>query len=253
MNTSPTLHRAFFRTRVDGPALTQTFWPCEKGSRWTRASFTIVDIFKTLTVSQMEDGQWLLSVDGEPRTVVSSFTNSTDDVDTNLGAGSWIISHFHDVTVGGKFYLGHGLLVKNPPVNIPFSSNQIMTIELPGLGGPTKTVRIKNALIGNEYYATSDASSNQCNGYNSSNSPTVIGTRNGVQYRYLGFMQLKGNTVENPEPDGLEDYWGGNSVFCSNPAMDFLNSKFEDMVIIDARPSAMISPFNLLSILKHCS
>ena len=250
MNMSPTLHRAYFRTRVDGSVLNgdetgsgvaevvKIRSPCEKGSRWSRAAFTSDDWIRTLTASR-RDGQWLLSIDGVPRTVVSTWEDEDDDSGNSLGAGSWQFCYWGDDTLGGIIYIYAGtnecFAIINPPVNLPFSSNQVKTIALPNLGGPTETVRSPRGsgelLFGDTYYATSDVSSVQCNGFTYADYLNVIGTRNGVQYRYLGFLQLKENTVENPEPDGggdmYEDY-SNIGQFCGNPAMDFLNSKFID-------------------------
>ena len=94
-----TSHRAYFRQRLDFSfyrediIAEETFYnvrprhPCKKYARWRRFSFTADDYEQTLSISNL-NGNLLLSVNGVPRTVVSSL-QSYEGV--NIGVGTYEI------------------------------------------------------------------------------------------------------------------------------------------------------------------
>lgn len=110
-----TLHREFFRKRVNGeleqeeeaPQLAgsrkQMFKvrnPCHAGSRWVKHAFSTDDYTMPLTATQQANGSWLLKVNDVPRTIVISWkdTNGND-----LGPGPYLIQFRVDEMLGGRF------------------------------------------------------------------------------------------------------------------------------------------------------
>jgi hypothetical protein len=53
----------------------------------------------------------------------------------------------------------------------------------------------------------------------------LIGTFNGVQYRFAGYAKLKRNTIQNPDYESGDIRYSSLGVegFCSSPTMNFLN------------------------------
>lgn len=82
--TPITSHRAFFRERVDKPMnkgasqYNRPRHPCARYSRWFSYSFTPEDYDSTFVVRAW-NGQFLIEVDGVPRTVVSSWKSSENE------------------------------------------------------------------------------------------------------------------------------------------------------------------------------
>ena len=103
----PTLHRAYFRERVnpvmavDGNSLyapvaaTRTGRPrsgCAVGSRWQRNAFSWADMGLSIEVAAFEGGGYSMSVGGVLRTVVSEFGRELGDG----GSASFLVCHVVD-------------------------------------------------------------------------------------------------------------------------------------------------------------
>jgi hypothetical protein len=89
--TPITSHRAFFRQRANFPlpnALAMQFrrprHPCARYARWREYSFTPDEYLTLLNVSRW-NGQYLLRVDGVPRTVVSTWKEEEEGQNLPLG------------------------------------------------------------------------------------------------------------------------------------------------------------------------
>lgn len=112
-------------------------------------------------------------------------------------------------------------------MNLPFTSSKVKTIALSTLSGPTDTVENQDGLeFGEVYYTTSAENPSKCSGFTWSDMLSLVGTYNGVQYRFAGYAKLKRNTVENPDSNGSGDLvYSSSNVegFCSSPTMNFLN------------------------------
>ena len=91
--TPPTSHRAYFRERVDFQMKNQSSHryrrprhPCAKYARWREYSFTSDDYDKGIKVTR-RNGQFLISIDGRPRTLRSTWKN--EDTGENIGTGTF--------------------------------------------------------------------------------------------------------------------------------------------------------------------
>jgi hypothetical protein len=111
--TPMTIHRQFLRERFNGQleeeeedpsgSRKQMFKvrnPCDAGSRWLLYSFSADDKGEELTVTQLPDGSYALSVNGVLRTVVSQWK---DEFYNDIGTGVFYINWRLDETVGGRF------------------------------------------------------------------------------------------------------------------------------------------------------
>jgi hypothetical protein len=97
--TPSTSHRAYFRERLDHSSFRESIiskerndktrprHPCKKYARWREFAFTNDDNEFQLTVANW-NGQILLSIDGIPRTVVSSFQDRDGG---SIGTGDYWI------------------------------------------------------------------------------------------------------------------------------------------------------------------
>ena len=245
MMSSPTFHREYFRSRMDGPRRqvgdetsknVGPFHPCGKGASWTRMAFREEDN-SSIQSTVRSDGSVLLSVGGVPRTVVQS----------------WQYYWTGEYPGSGTFYMQcknlqfklNGLLrirkndicqrVKggNPPIYLPpnIGVGQVTRIDIPDLVGPTANTFVVgslNNLGGEVYYLPTDFSSDQCNSLDLSDYDNLIGTTpDGTQYIYNGYVKLKENSLESPFVGGDTDFIEtsvGNER-CSNPVMSFTNGK----------------------------
>lgn len=242
MNISPTLHRAYFRERVEGTGLeandenrleigpsSRITGPCDSGSKWTRFAFTSEDWGGSFSAS-IRNGQWLLSVNDVPRTIVDNWV----DMDGNaLSSGSWTFCWWGSDTLGGEVGIydistDECFWIANPPMNLPFTDSRVKKINLSALSGPTTPIWDQTAWLKfGEVYTTNSGISG-CNGFTQGDYLNVIGTRNNVQYRFAGYVELSENTLDNPNPNGLgffQDYWMEEDGVdaCANPVMDEWN------------------------------
>jgi len=95
--TPATLHRAFFRKRLDwglsdeshsyGTVIPMN--PCDEYSRWRNYAITGNEYGKAFTISLLASGKFLMSVEGEPRTVMDEF-KSTDTEVLYEGVGNYL-------------------------------------------------------------------------------------------------------------------------------------------------------------------
>ncbi len=257
IHISPTYHREYFRARVVGPRRQYSFatesygvrHPCSKDSSWTRAAFREEDFnvaggHSIITATQRSDGTMLLSVGGVPRTVVNNWKNHWDG--KNLGPGTFIFNCRGklEFKLYGKLRVrreqGGCIQVRggNPPINLPFASNLVQTVNLPPLNGPTQNTYIPNSynyLGGEFYYPSSGAfSKTQCDNLDPSNYHNVIGVApDGTQYIYNSYVGLAENSLESPksyEVGGFDIAPGDQR--CSNPAMTFTNSEYDSIISV---------------------
>ncbi len=89
-----TSHREYFRQRLDGSLrgwieepdeeheeiqMLKVKNPCDVGSRWIDFSFTNDDYGESFEVTQRNEGDYLITVDNVPRTVVSEWVDDNGD------------------------------------------------------------------------------------------------------------------------------------------------------------------------------
>lgn len=112
-------------------------------------------------------------------------------------------------------------------MNLPFGSDKVKTISLSTLSGPTSTVmNFWSFEYGEVYYTTAAENSSKCSGLSWGDMLDLIGTYNGVQYRFAGYTKLKTNTVENPDASGSGDLLYNSydiEGYCTSPTMNFMN------------------------------
>jgi hypothetical protein len=91
-NQTPiTSHRAYFRERANFPMLNsfasafgRPRHPCAKYARWRQYAFTAADYQSQVSVTRW-NGQFILSIDGNPRTVVSNWKDAEgNDLDVDI-------------------------------------------------------------------------------------------------------------------------------------------------------------------------
>jgi len=95
--TPATLHRAFYRKRADWGLFDEShtygnvvpMHPCDQYSRWRDYAITGTEYGKPFTISKLASGKFLMSVDGEPRTVMDEFKNM-EDITYYEGVGTYI-------------------------------------------------------------------------------------------------------------------------------------------------------------------
>ena len=194
-STAPTYHREYYRSRVGGSfgigfppeepseisEITGTHHPCDQNSHWLRMSFRVDDFGKSITATQRTSNTMLLSINGVPRTVVSTWQSQDGE---DLGEGAFIFDCWNqEFKLNGIFRIRNPanedcVRVKdgNPPINLPFSSNLVKTVNLPSqsLLGPTKNVYFANFFnrVGGEAYYLSDGFwSDECNALSSARHP----------------------------------------------------------------------------------
>ena len=247
-STDLTSHRRYYRERVDAPKGIsivllrghekgrRTHDPCDKSATWMRYSFLSEDFRKEIVATEVAGGI-LLSIEGVPRTVVSRWQNIQNNQD--LGTGTYTFDCWNqEFRLGGILRMrksGEDSCIRirdgNPPINIPFTSSLLSTIDLPALSGPTDNVYLANfdnRLGGEAYYLSSGFSDSQCDALSLSDYVNLIGsTSDGTQYIYSGFILLNENSLESPKSDGGGDFLNiDGDQRCANPAMSFTNSKF---------------------------
>ncbi len=239
---SPTYHREYFRARADGPRnagekLSLKSYgvrhPCSKDSTWTRVAFREEEYGSIyITATERSDGTMLLSVDGVPRTVVDTWQSIHGE---NLGTGTFRTCARYCVKLAIQIENGSCIQVKggNPPINLPFASNLVQSINLPPLNGPTPNTYIPNSYNcpGTElYYPSSSAfSKTQCDSLDPSTYRNLFGVApDGTQYIYNSYVGLDENSLERPKSyESGYDMAAPVKERCSNPSMAFTNSEYD--------------------------
>ena len=216
--------------------------PCQVNSRWRKHSFLKADgdWESTLTVKRYNASSILLSVDGIPRTVVSSFGGWYDFNWTyiNVADGNYSLSNWGGIMeyVGGmfiiKFEIAHMYIDGgNPPLYLPQSiinqfNSTIKTIQLPDRQY-FRDIDAYDDVMRPQYYlgagivSTVNISDPKCQ--KTAASLNLIGVfSNNDQWYYDARIALDQNTIDKPLSDG-----GGVSggSLCSNVAKNFLNRK----------------------------
>jgi hypothetical protein len=250
IDIEPTYHREFFRENAHSSLYEEKIDytvkprnPCLKNSRWREYAFTADDYEKPLTVSELNDGTFLLSVEGVPRTVLNTWT---DDNGKNLGTGEFGFCWWTEEVVGGVFAVNPGndgsdcsqVLSGNPKLNLPNSilndenySNDLKIISLPDRSNFKDTVPLLvpnrgHFRFGGGLRLTKKVTNSVCDQLPLGAYQNLVGIMSGenTQVMYSGFMDLQTNTHEHPI--GVS---GGTSfetsTLCPNVQKSFLNRK----------------------------
>jgi cullin-associated NEDD8-dissociated protein 1 len=164
MNIPATLHRSYYRRRVNTLAerdsQARTFGPCEAKSRWIRLAFDRFDIFKPFTVANSQ-----IFVDGVLRTEFPPSFNITKTFGATEGSFCFCFFHSNIASVGAPIpfstsrascdiqqfsYLSHPELYFNSPNGLsimhrnaqltsltpPVEGNFLLSNPLPGCVDP---------------------------------------------------------------------------------------------------------------------
>ncbi len=264
--TNPTYHRVYFRKRLDFSTYKENMFykdvyhtvrprhPCEQFARWRRFSFTMDDVMNRgdkLTVSTW-NGQILLSMNGIPRTVVSTFQDRSG---ANINPGNYTIcKNGIQEEVDGIFALEDPtkdcILSYNPVVNLPGAviTNDITRVSLPDRSqlGTIEGILMQDQdggeqeelFFGGADYLKNDISNPSCSDIPANGDySNVLGTfASGEQGWYAGHIVLDGNTIDNPIADagsamttianlrGIASYDEKYSI-CPVASKSFLNGK----------------------------
>ena len=252
IDIEPTYHREFFREnthyslneeKIDYTVKPRN--PCFKNSQWRQYAFTADDYAKNLTVSELNDGTFLLSVEGVPRTVLNTWK---DDEENNLGTGEFEFCWWTEEVVGGAFAVNPGtnindciyVLNGNPKLNLPNSilddenySNDLKIISLPDRSNFEDMVPLlvpdrEHFRFGGGLRLTTNFTNSVCDQLPLGVYQNLIGIisgENATQVMYSGFIDLQTNT--NEDPIGVS---GGTSfetsTLCPNVQKSFLNRKW---------------------------
>lgn len=194
-STPATYHREYFRKRIDGYVSsaeeTQEYGespmlkarnPCDKGSRWAEFAFSADDYGKDVEVTARSSGDFLVSVGGVPRTIMSQWKN-TDEIDLRTGQNWYMskliylnslsnpllplisidlskyrfdinIGYYTEEVVGGDMLVndsqtGNSYWIKggNPPVDLAgIVHEDIKFLDLPAITGFDKTSPVTGGL-----------------------------------------------------------------------------------------------------------
>ena len=251
IQTLVTSHRAYFRKNLDRAAVFtggspdgklpyndhyHPRHPCEKNARWREYSFTVDDYNVPLTVS-MYGGQYLLSINGIPRTLVAQWKN---DFGHHIGTGQFTFCWHPEEVLNGvlKVRVGNScinVLGGNPIVNLPASIYGVWTnirvITLPGRSnfGTIDPVLASSYHVehsfGEALYLMSTVSNQECNGLvQDGRYYGILGNlAGGGQVYYAGNIELHENSLESPMMDGGSALMTGVKPICPIPSKSFLN------------------------------
>jgi uncharacterized protein (DUF1501 family)/uncharacterized protein (DUF1800 family) len=230
--TPMTSHRAYFRERANfvleyesADRYRRPRHPCAQYSRWREYSFIAADYDFEFTVTRW-NGQYLITIDGVPRTVMGVWKDEWSD--QNLRLGSWQFCWYTEEKVNGvtriydentdecytiynpKIYLPDSFLADKRTIVLPNKSNFNTIDPIIGQAG--------DRLFGGGLYAKNKLTTTGCSDITEDgNYDNIIGIfPNGDQVYYAAGVQLDNNTVENPIADG------GNGMMNTNA------SKYED-------------------------
>ncbi len=250
---SMTSHRAFFRERADFPAILATAdryvrprHPCRRFSRWREHSFVTADYGYDFGVTRW-NGQYLITVDGYPRTVMSTWKD--ESTGQNLRLGTWRFCWYTNEVLGGEVSIydqdsDECYTIFNPKVNLPDAalSSQIRKVTLPnksnfGTIDPIYAQNHGDIMFGSDLYAKSGFTTTGCSDITDDGAyRNVLGTfPDGSQVWYAGQVQLDENSLENPISDGgramlqvnlsSAEEWASKPK-CPVPNPNFVNSKY---------------------------
>eukprot|EP00586_Coscinodiscus_wailesii_P017163 CAMPEP_0172518280 /NCGR_PEP_ID=MMETSP1066-20121228/290722_1 /TAXON_ID=671091 /ORGANISM="Coscinodiscus wailesii, Strain CCMP2513" /LENGTH=2420 /DNA_ID=CAMNT_0013300633 /DNA_START=56 /DNA_END=7314 /DNA_ORIENTATION=- len=245
-------HRAYFRRNIDRSAVFQggspdgiLRWndhfhprhPCEKHARWREYSFTVDDYSFPLAVS-MYAGQYLLSVNGVPRTLVSAWKN---DHGHNLSPGHYTFCWHPEEILNGVLKVRVGtrcvnILGGNPRVTLPGQiyaawSSKIRVLSLPSRSNFGTIDPILSSsyyddhLFGESLYLMSTVSNHQCESLvKDGRYYGILGNiAGGGQVYYAGNIQFHENTLDRPMVKGGSALMTGVKPICPIPSKSFLN------------------------------
>lgn len=198
--TPMTIHRQFLRERFNGQleedeedpsgSRKQMFKvrnPCDAGSRWLLYSFSSDDKGEELTVTQMPDGSYALSVNGVLRTVVSQWK---DEFYNDIGTGVFSINWRLDETVGGRFGVSTSdiyvfVFGGNPPVNVPQDTANVNMMDLPPIDSFDRSSVINYDNIFHDdtlFLSTSFTTTSPiCNTFDNMNTINIVGNFSPLQ------------------------------------------------------------------------
>lgn len=255
LQTPMTSHRAYFRHNLDRAAVFEggspsgqlrhndhfhPRHPCEANARWREYAFTVDDYNVPLTVSAYA-GQFLLSVNGVPRTLVAQWNT---DYGQYIGTGQYSFCwHPEEVLYGVlKVRVGNqclGVQGGNPLVNLPASiyglwSANIRVLNLPSRSqfGTIDPVLASSYHVehsfGEALHLVGGISGQQCDALvPDGRYHGILGNlASGGQVYYAGNIKLHENSLENPIVDGGAALMSGVKPICPVPSKSFLNCKF---------------------------
>ncbi len=253
VQTPMTSHRAYFRKNLDRAAVFaggspdgqlphndhyHPRHPCEKNARWREYSFTVDDYNVPLTVF-MYAGQYMLSINGIPRTLVPQWMN---DHGQHIGTGQFSFCWHPEEVLNGvlKVRVGNrciGVLGGNPRVNLPSSVygtwTNIRVLNLPSRShfGTIDPVLASSYHVehsfGEALYLTYTVSDHQCNSLvQDGRYHGILGNlAGGGQVYYAGNIELHENTLDSPMVNGGSALMTGVKPICPIPSKSFLNCK----------------------------
>ena len=268
--TPMTLHRSFFRASTDFSVRQESIiytnddgrvyffsyrpkHPCKRYSRYRPFAFTNYDAYDTLSVSTYVGGSMKqLSVNGVPRTIVSSFQDRNGNIIPN---GSYEICFGMEEVVNGYFGIrtpdSACFWSYNPPIDLPDRllgaySSTIRTISLPTLSSGFGTIDeiliadYEEIYFGLAHYLKNDVRNSDCKNVDPDGDYRYIlgQLASGEQMWFGGHVELDENSLENPISDGgaamtnimdlldlpISDNWKLGA--CPVSTKSFMNSKF---------------------------
>jgi hypothetical protein len=212
--------------------------PCQANSRWKKHSFFVADSNAAIVVTMHNSTSYLFSIDGIPRTVVSSFQGKfSNGTVANLPAGNYTLTWRSQEYVGGavSMYFGNdwfSLVGGNPRLYLPQSiidqyNTTIKTLQLPDRQffqdvAPEKHVYYEQPqfYVGGGIRSKVNITDPKCQ--KMTGTENLIGVfPNNDQWYYDARIVLDQNTMEKPIADG----GGLLGTFCSNVAKNFKNRK----------------------------
>jgi len=251
--TPSTLHRSYYRKHLDRTAVFeggspdgQLRWndhyhprhPCSQYARWREYSFTVDDYYQPV-VATPYGAQWLLSVRGVPRTLVSQWKN---DLGHNIGQGQFLVCWHPEEVLNGvlKVIIGNrctAVFGGNPRVNLPAgiygAYNNIRVIDLPSRASFGTVAPILSSsyhvehLFGEALYLMNGIWNHQC--YSAGMDGRYYGVLGNIpgygQVYYAGTIEVHENTLDNPMLAGGAALMSGVKPICPVPATSFLNGK----------------------------
>ena len=265
--TPMTSHRAYFRQNLDRAAVFEggspngllrhndhfhPRHPCEKNARWREYSFTVDDYNVPLTVS-MYAGQFLISVNGIPRTLVAQWKN---DFGQYIGTGQYIFCwHPEEVLYGVlKVRVGTQCIPVqggNPRVILPGSiytawSANIRVLNLPSRAqfGTIDPILASSYHVEHSFgaalFLVDTVSGYQCQSLvPDGRYHGILGNlQSGEQVYYAGNIELHENSLDSPMVDGGSPLMTGVKPICPIPSKSFLNCKFYDPLVSPYFPFA---------------
>jgi len=260
---SATLHRAYFRQHLDRAAVFEggstdgslrsnghyhPRHPCNQYARWREYSFTVDDYNFPIVASGYHGDQYLLTIRGIPRTVVSQWKN---DLGHNIGPGHFNICWHPEEIVSGvlKVRIANrctAVLGGNPRVNLPLGIysawNSIRVVDLPvrsqfGSIAPilSSSYHVEH-LFGEALYLKTAVWNHQCTHLeNDGRYFGILGNiAGGGQAYYAGNIELHENTLDNPMSDGGAALTTSVRPICPVPSRSFLNVRDSCFLSTDA-------------------